>query len=133
MDEVVPAAPQFWSRFGLPFCGFYVGRWGSAGNEFQFNGTCNRALDELDVEPPAAFTAVACVRFPRSDCAAQARRVSFSFASPPTPYAELSGARVRVSRQATLSDGWLGLAQPTSGSPFGFRFDPTPGRPSFPF
>ncbi len=134
MDETIPEAPQFWSRFGLPFCGFYVHRWGSAGNEFQFNGSCNRALDELDVQPPTALTAAACVRFSRSDCAVRPRNVAFTFLSPPpAPYAGLSGARVRVSRQATLSDGWLGLAQPTSGNPFGFRFDPTPGRPRFAF
>jgi hypothetical protein len=134
MDEVIPGAPEFWSRFGLPFCGFYAGKYGSAGNEFQFHGTCNRALEELDIEPPSALTATGCVRFARSDCAAQAHRVAFSFLTPPpAPYAELSGARVRVSKAARLSDGWLGLAQPTSGNPFGFRFDPTPGRPRFPF
>jgi len=134
MDETIPEAPQFWSRFGLPFCGFYVHRWGSAGNEFQFNGSCNRALEELDVQPPTALTAAACIRFSRSDCAVQPRNVAFTFLSPPpAPYAELSGARVRVTRQATLSNGWLGLAQPSSGNPFGFRFDPTPGRPRFAF
>lgn len=134
MDEVIPAAPQFWARFGLPFCGFYVGPWGSAGNEFQFRGSCNRALEELDVQPPTALTAAACVRFSRSDCAVQPRNVAFTFFSPPpAPYAELSGARIRVNRQATVSSGWLGLAQPTSGNLLGFRFDPTAGRPAFPF
>ena len=133
MDEVIPRAPEFWSRFGLPFCGFYVGKYGGAGNEFQFNGTCNRALEEIDIQPPSGLAATGCVRFARSDCSAQPDRVAFSFLTPPAPYTQLSGARVRVSRAAPLSGGWLGLAQPTNGGPFGFRFDPTAGRPRFPF
>jgi hypothetical protein len=133
MDETIAGAPQFWSRFGLPFCGFFVSPYGTAANEFQFRGSCNRALDELDVQPPEGLAADGCVRFPASDCAAQPDRVAFTFHQPPAPYAQLSGGRARVSRRASVSDGWFGQAQAPSGKPFGFRLDPTPGAPRFPF
>ena len=133
MDETIPGGPQFWNRFGLPFCGFFVSPYGTATQEFEFRGSCNRPLDELNVQPPEALAADACVRFPGSDCAARPDRVAFTFLQPTTAYANLSGGRVHVTSRASVSDEWLGLAQPPSGKPFGFRFDPTPAVPRFAF
>jgi hypothetical protein len=133
MDEAIAGAPRFWARFGLPFCGFLVRPHGTAGHEFTFRGSCNRALSQLAVEPPNALAADGCVRFPGSDCAAQPNRVAFTFPTPPAAYAQLSGGQVHISRRASVSDQWLGLAKLPKGKLFGFRFDPTPGAPRFPF
>jgi hypothetical protein len=132
MDETIAGAPRFWARFGLPFCGFFIKPYETAAQDFTFRGSCNRRVSELDVQPPKALAAVGCVRFPGSDCAAQAHRAAFTFPAPPAAYALLSGGRVQIRRRASVSDAWLGLAK-LKGKLVGFRFDPTPGAPRFPF
>lgn len=62
-DQTVAGAPRFWNFFGQPSCAIHVVPFGTAGDEVQISGHCNRAVGAFGVFPPPPFMATACLPF----------------------------------------------------------------------
>lgn len=60
-DQTLPGAPRLWNFFAEPFCGMYVVPFGTAGDEVQFFGTCNRSVSAFAVAPPPPLFGTACL------------------------------------------------------------------------
>ena len=125
-DETVPGDVPFWEQYGLSFCGMHMDPYGSAGNEFQFSGSCNQSLGDLTVSLPGSLTPVACLPPTGANCAVQSGKVDFTFFNAPLPFESLN-FRVRVDHAAKPSRRWVGAGSPQAGARFGFPFDPTTG------